>query len=111
MQYYEALGLEPRLALDPEDLRKRFYKRSREWHPDRFSRGTPEQRQQSLDMTAVINDAFRTLRDPVARAEYFLKQKGFELSKEAPPELLEEVFELNMALEEMRGGDESARPS
>jgi molecular chaperone HscB len=110
MQYYEALGLEPRLALNPADLQQRFYERSREWHPDRFSRGTPEQRQQSLDMTAVINDAYRTLRDPVARAEYFLRQNGFELSKEAPPELLEEVFELNMALEEMRGGDDDARP-
>jgi molecular chaperone HscB len=110
MQYYEALGLEPKLALDLADLQQRFYQHSREWHPDRFSRGTPEQRQQSLDMTAVINDAYRTLRDPVARAEYFLKENGFELSKEAPPELLEEVFELNMALEEMRGGDDAARP-
>lgn len=61
-------------------------------------------------MTALLNDAFRTLRDPVLRAEYFLKQKGIELSKDAPPELLEEVFELNMMLEELRGGDESARP-
>ena len=61
-------------------------------------------------MTAVLNDAFRTLRDPVSRAEYFLKEKGFELSKEAPPELLEEVFELNMALEELKEGDDSARP-
>ncbi len=110
MQYYEALGLEPKLALDPGDLQKRFYEHSREWHPDRFSRGTQEQRQRALDMTADINDAYRALRDPVARAEYFLKQNGFELSKEAPPGLLEEVFELNMALEEMRGGDESARP-
>src|SRR5580698_3729696 len=110
MQYYEALGLEPKLALDPADLQKRFFDRSREWHPDRFSRGTAEQRQRSLDMTALINDAYRTLREPVTRAEYFLKQNGLELSKEAPPELLEEVFELNMALEEMREGDDSARP-
>ena len=110
MQYYEALGLEPKLALNRADLQQRFYEHSREWHPDRFTRATPEQRQQSLDMTAIINDAYRTLRDPIARAEYFLKQNGFELSKEVPPELLEEVFELNMALEEMRGGDDSARP-
>jgi molecular chaperone HscB len=109
MQYYEALGLEPKLALDPEDLKKRFYERSRQWHPDRFSRaGAPEQ-QQALDMTAVLNDAFRTLRAPVPRAEYFLEQSGIAIPKEAPPELLEEVFELNMALEELRGGDESAR--
>ena len=58
----------------------------------------------------MLNDAFRTLRDPIPRAEYFLKQRGIELSKDVPPELLEEVFELNMALEELRGGDESARP-
>jgi molecular chaperone HscB len=61
-------------------------------------------------MTAVLNDAFRTLREPVTRAEYFLRESGFELAKDAPPELLEEVFELNMALEELRGGDDSARP-
>jgi molecular chaperone HscB len=60
-------------------------------------------------MTAVLNDAFRTLRDPIARAEYFLEENGSGPSKDAPPELLEEVFELNMALEELRSGDESAR--
>lgn len=110
MQYYEALGLQPQLTLDPDDLKKRFYERSRQWHPDRFSRASYDDRQRALDMTAVLNDAFRTLRDPVKRAEYFLKQNGIELSKDAPPELLEEVFELNLALEEMRGGDDSARP-
>jgi molecular chaperone HscB len=61
-------------------------------------------------MTSVINDAFRTLRDPVARAEYFLEQKAMVPSKNVPPELLEEVFEMNIALEEVRAGDESARP-
>lgn len=109
MTYYEALGLEPRLSLDADDLKKRFYERSREWHPDRYSLAGAAQQQRALDMTALLNDAFRTLRDPVTRAEYFLKQNGIELSKDAPPELLEEVFELNMALEELREGDDSAR--
>ena len=98
------------MSLDAEDLKKRFYERSRQWHPDRFSRASAAEQEKALEMTAVLNDAFRTLRDPVARAEYFLKENGVELSKEAPPELLEEVFELNMALEELREGDESARP-
>jgi len=109
MKFYEALGLEPKLALDLDDLKKRFYDRSRQWHPDRFSRGTSEEKQRSEEMTSTLNDAFRTLRDPVTRAEYFLSQSGLELPKDAPPELLEEIFELNMALEELRGGDESAR--
>ena len=110
MKFYEALGLEPKLALDPEDLKTRFYDRSRQWHPDRFSRASSEEKQRSEEMTAMLNDAFRTLREPVGRAEYFLEESGLEISKDAPPELLEEVFELNMALEELRGGDESARP-
>jgi molecular chaperone HscB len=110
MRFYEAFDLEPALSLDAEELKKRFYERSRKWHPDRFSRASAADQEKALEMTAVLNDAFRTLRDPVARAEYFLKENGIELSKEAPPELLEEVFELNMALEELREGDESARP-
>jgi molecular chaperone HscB len=110
MLFYEAFGLEPALTLDAEDLKKRFYERSRIWHPDKFSRASIAEQEKALEMTSVLNDAFRTLRDPISRAEYFLKEKGFELSKDAPPELLEEVFELNMALEELRDGDESARP-
>ena len=110
MLFYEAFGLEPSLSLDADDLKKRFYERSRQWHPDKFSRASPAEQEKALEMTAVINDAFRTLKDPISRAEYFLKEKGIELSKEAPPELLEEVFELNMALEELRDGDDSTRP-
>jgi molecular chaperone HscB len=110
MLYYEAFELEPALSLDADELKRRFYNRSRQWHPDRFSRASSAEQEKALEMTAVLNDAFRTLRDPIARAEYFLKENGIELSKEAPPELLEEVFELNMALEELRDGDDSARP-
>ena len=110
MQYFQAFGLEPKLAIDLEDLKKRFYERSRQWHPDKFSRASARERQQAVDMTALLNDAFRTLRDPVARAEYFLRQKGLEFSKDAPPELLEEMFEFNMAIEESdRAQLESAR--
>lgn len=107
MKLYQALGIEPALALDMEDVKKRFYERSRQWHPDKFSRASAAEQDQALEMTAVLNDAFRTLRDPVTRAEYFLKERGLELSKDAPAELLEEVFELNMALEELREGDAS----
>jgi molecular chaperone HscB len=109
MQYYEALGLEPKLALDLEDLKKRFYERSRQWHPDRFSRSGAEEQQRALDMTAVLNDAFRTLRDPVSRAEYFLREWHVPLLKDAPLDFLDEVFEMNMALEELRSGNASAR--
>ena len=113
--YYDFFGLEHRLDLDLRDLEKRFYALSREHHPDRFSLKSGDEQQRALDATAILNDGYRTLRDPLARAEYLLKENGFDIgeqgSKNVPPELLEEVFELNMALEELRGGDESARRS
>ena len=111
--YYDFFGLEHKLDLDLTDLEKRFYALSRQYHPDRYTLKSREEQQYALDATAILNDAYRTLRDPLARAEYLLKENGFDIgeqgSKNVPPELLEEVFELNMALEELRGGDDSAR--
>lgn len=111
--YYDFFGIEHRLDLDLRDLERRFYALSRQYHPDRFTLKSAEEQQTALDATAILNDGYRTLRDPLARAEYLLKENGFDIgeqgSKNVPPELLEEVFELNMALEELRAGDESAR--
>jgi molecular chaperone HscB len=102
--YFEAFGIARKLALDPKDLETRFYALSRKLHPDLFARKSKAERDKAEEDTAVLNDAYRTLRDPIARAEYLLKQEGFDIgeqgTKDVPPELLEEVFELNMALEE-----------
>jgi molecular chaperone HscB len=104
--YYDFFGLEHRLDLDLKDLETRFYALSRQHHPDRFTFKSREEQQFALDATSILNDAYRTLRDPLARAEYLLKENGFDIgeqgTKNVPPELLEEVFELNMALEEAR---------
>ena len=112
--YYDFFDLEHKLDLDLQDLEKRFYALSRRWHPDVFSRRSAAEKQESLEATAVLNDAYRTLRDPMTRAEYLLQEQGFETgeqkSTDVPPELLEEVFELNMALEELKAGDSDALP-
>jgi molecular chaperone HscB len=112
MNYYRVLGLEPKLQLDGQELQQIFYRRSRELHPDRFARASKEQQAAALEESSLLNDAYRTLKDPVTRAEYFLKESGFDISnqgtKNVPPELLEEVFELNMLLEEAAPGPELA---
>ena len=73
----------------------------------------PTEQAEALEATSILNDGYRTLKDPVKRAEYLLKEEGFPIgeqrSKDVPPELLEEVFELNMMLEELKGGDDDAR--
>lgn len=102
--YFEAFGIERKLELDPKDLETRFYALSRKLHPDLFARKSKAERDKAEEDTAILNDAYRTLRDPIARAEYLLKLEGFDIgeqgTKDVPPELLEEVFELNMAIEE-----------
>lgn len=93
MDYFQIFEITPHLSLNAADLQRRFYSLSRKYHPDLNPEG--------LEKSALLNDAFRTLRDPVARAEYVVEKNGLELnSKDVPPELLEEVFEFNMALEE-----------
>jgi molecular chaperone HscB len=114
-EYFSILGLEPRLNLDLAALEQEFHRLSRKLHPDRFARASADERDWSLAGTALLNDAYRTLKDPLQRTEYLLKLHGAEIGEEhagkdrrdpsrVPPDLLEEVFELNMQLEEMRMG-------
>ncbi len=98
------------LEIDNKDLEKKFYALSRKLHPDLFARKSAKEQADALDASAVLNDGYRVLRDPIARALYVLKQEGLDIgeqgSKDVPPELLEEVFELNMALEDEDAKDE-----
>jgi molecular chaperone HscB len=103
--------MEKRLQIDEAALEKTFYALSRQFHPDYFMNASEEERQASLDRSAMLNAAYRTLRDPVQRAKYLLTLEGYkEAEKKAPPDLLEEVFELNMQIEELKAakkmGDE-----
>jgi molecular chaperone HscB len=124
--YFSVFGLEPRLNVDLLALEQEFHRLSRRLHPDRFARSSENEKEWSLADTALLNDAYRTLKDPLRRTEYLLKLEGAEmgLSAEAcsdttllrnqekiqhqektsrvPADLLEEVFDLNMELEEMR---------
>jgi molecular chaperone HscB len=112
--YYEFFDLPRRLALDPEELKNRFYTLSRLLHPDRYTRRSEQEQRFSLEASSILNDAYRVLKDPIQRAEYVLRQEGFPVgdqrNRDVPPELLEEVFELNLALDELRGGDLDVLP-
>jgi len=104
--YFSFFGLLRKLDLDLAKLEQQFYELSWKLHPDNFSQASAYERQLSLEKSALLNDAYRTLRDPIARALYLLGLEGVRRSGEgkpqAPPELLEEVFELNEYLEELR---------
>ena len=109
--YFSFLGLPQKLTLDLDTLEQRFHSLSWKLHPDHFVRATEEEKQLSLDLSSQLNDAYRTLRDPVARVEYLLSLSGMrkegQKKQQAPPELLEEVFELNESLDELREARDS----
>ena len=111
--YFSVFGLNPKLNLDLVELEHEFHRLSRKLHPDRFARAEENEKEWSLADTALLNDAYRTLKDPLRRTEYLLKLEGAEIGEEhsgkdrrdpsrVPADLLEEVFELNLQLEEMR---------
>ena len=109
--YFSFFGLPRRLRIDEAALEKDFYALSRQLHPDYFMNASDAERQSSVERASRLNDAYRTLRDRTARAQYLLALSGYkEAEKQAPPDLLEEVFELNMQIEELKAakkmGDE-----
>lgn len=126
--YFSFLGLPRRLTLDSADLEQRFRALSRQFHPDYFYNATPAERRASLERSSYLNDAYRTLKQPIARVEYLLQLEGFaarnpergESASRAndvaarqavPPALLEEVFTLNEELDEIRGLRASGTPA
>jgi len=122
--YFSQFDLPLHLHIDLPALEKAFYAHSRKLHPDRFASRPPEEQLAALAASSALNDAYRTLRDPILRTEYLLALEGIQLEEQsraatdaakasgtakkqvAPPDLLEEAFELNMALEELKMGDD-----
>ncbi len=120
VDYFAFFGLPYKLNLDTAQLERDFYGLSRKLHPDINARSTDPEQDWSLEKTSQLNDAYRTLKDPISRTEYLLRLQGVQLEEQSkaatdearktgsakkqvvPPALLEEVFELNMQLEEMR---------
>ena len=115
--YFAFMGLPRLLTLEPADLERRFRALSRQFHPDFFYNATAAERRASLDRSSYLNDAYRTLKDPVTRLQYLLQQEGLapqgpaEASRQVPPGLLEEVFALNEELDEIRDARGAGAPA
>src|SRR6516225_6973844 len=120
VDYFTFFDLPQKLNLDTAQLERDFYALSRKLHPDINAKANSNEQEWSLEKTSQLNDAYRTLKDPISRTEYLLRLQGVQLEEQSkaatdaarqsgamkkpvvPPDLLEEVFELNMQLEELR---------
>ena len=105
--HFELLGLPPAYALDPANLESRYRELQGRVHPDRFAAGTDADRRLAMQWATRANEAYRTLRDPVARARYLLALKGFDTGEESntsmPPDFLMQQMEWREAVAEARG--------
>ncbi|MGB7218121.1 MAG: Fe-S protein assembly co-chaperone HscB [Vicinamibacterales bacterium] len=117
--YFAFLGVPRKLSLDEKDLEQRFRALSRQFHPDYFHNAPPAERLASLERSSYLNDAYRTLRDPIQRAEYLIqlalprvaeRPDGGKGAGDVPPAPLEEVFALNEELDEIRELRRSGAP-
>ena len=117
--FFSFFGLPRLLVIDQAQLERRFRDLSRQFHPDYFYNAAPAERLASLERSSYLNDAYRALRNPISRIEHLLAIEGLPPAKsedgtaKVPPSLLEEVFELNEQLDEIResresGGDPAA---
>ncbi|MDH3310287.1 MAG: co-chaperone HscB [Gammaproteobacteria bacterium] len=107
--YFELFGLPVSFDVDADDLTLRYRELQRHVHPDKFANASDQERRLSLQMTALVNEAFQTLKDPVRRGRYLLDLRGIDMGEETDtamdPAFLMEQMELRENLDEIRQAD------
>ena len=105
LDYFTCMNLPRKLILDEKSLEETFYSLSRTFHPDFYANKDEEEKMVSLRNTALLNTAYRTLKDPIQRAEYLIRLEAGSVKdiRSAPPvDLFDEILEIQENLEEFR---------
>jgi molecular chaperone HscB len=112
--HWTVLGLPRGLGLDRADLERRFHALNRRFHPDYYRLRSPEEQAISLENSAAVNAAYRTLREPASRVEYLLELEGpapGTAGQARPPaDLFEEIMELQEARQDLEAAGPEASP-
>jgi len=111
--HFELFGLAPAFAVEAEALERSYREIQSKVHPDRFAHAGDAERRASLQWTTRVNEAYRTLKDPVQRARHLLELHGvdvaFETNTAMPPEFLMQQMELRESLEDATAKKDSPR--
>jgi len=111
LDYFTCFGFPRRLSIDQQKLETKFYELSRAFHPDFYQNKSDAEQTISLGNSAMLNTAYRTLRDPIQRAEYLLDLEAGsvkEIRTTPPADLFEEILELQDTLDEFRASDRTS---
>jgi molecular chaperone HscB len=106
MNPFALLGVESRFDLDLSALEKTHRELSRALHPDKYAQANASERRAALEKAAAVNEAWRTLRDPIKRAEALFTLHGIGVGEDKEPKpspaFLMEVLEMREELAEAR---------
>jgi molecular chaperone HscB len=104
--HFDLFGLSPIYSIEGEALERSYREIQSKVHPDRYAHAGDAERRASLQWTTRVNEAYRTLKDPVQRAKHLLELHGvdvaFETNTAMPPEFLMQQMELRESLEEAK---------
>ncbi|SRR5258708_4000879 len=110
--HFELLGLPERYAIDSSRLERGYRDLQSQVHPDRFAASSESERRVAMQWAARANEAYRTLRDPVARARYLLQLRGYDTGEETntsmPPDFLMQQMERREEVAEARASGDAA---
>ena len=104
--HFELFGLVPAYALDIGHLDRAYRDIQSNIHPDRYVNAGDAERRASMQMTTLVNEAYRMLKNPVQRGKYLLElsgvDAGFETNTTMPRDFLMQQMELREKLEEAK---------
>jgi molecular chaperone HscB len=104
--HFELFGLPPRFRLEPMQLERAYRGLQSRVHPDRFVRASDAERRTSMQSATQVNEAYRTLKNPLARARYLLGLHRLDVESESntamPAEFLHEQMRWRESVEDAR---------
>jgi molecular chaperone HscB len=104
--FFALFGLPRRFEVDEAALEGAFHDLQAQVHPDRHAHLPDADKRRSMQWATRVNEGFRTLRKPLARAMYLLELNGvdpaLEVNTAMSPEFLMEQMEWREAVEEAR---------
>jgi molecular chaperone HscB len=111
LNYFELYKIPVSLQPNKDEVKRRFYELSREFHPDFVTQGTDDEQAEALDKSSLVNKAYKTFNDEDETIKYLLQLKSLleeEEKYQLPPEFLMEVIELNEQLAEAKMEQETS---
>ncbi len=100
--YFQLFGLSRDYRVDLTQLERHYRDLQQQLHPDRFARASDQERRLSMQGATLVNEAYQTLKDPIARGQYLLRLAGWDEREQSAvsPAFLMEQMELREAVAE-----------